>query len=178
MLALVVGLGLLAVRLAQRNDSGPAPVTDTPSGVPARPADAERLVVRYVYDGDTLQLQASRPGRIVTTTAKIRIRLIGIDAPEMRPEPECFGPEATDRLRALAGPGTPVWVATDRESPDRYGRPLFLVWTEDGRLVNYDLVAEGYAEAIRIRPNVTYWPLLRDTGAAAKSARRGLWGAC
>ena len=96
----------------------------------------------------------------------------------MRPEPECFGPEATDRLRALARPGTPVWVAPDRDSWDQYRRRLFFVWTENGRLINYDLVAEGYAEAIRVRPNVTYWPLLRDTAAAAKSARAGLWGAC
>ena len=96
----------------------------------------------------------------------------------MRPEPECFGPEATDRLRALARPGTPVWVAPDRDSWDQYRRRLFFVWTENGRLINYDLVAEGYAEAIRVRPNVTYWPLLRDTAAAAESARAGLWGAC
>ena len=172
----MVGLGLLSMRLAQPGESGSVSATDARPSVPARPAGAERLIVRNVYDGDTLQLQAAKSGRIVTTTAKIRVRLIGIDAPEMRPEPDCFGPEATDRLRALAGPGTAVWVATDQESPDRYGRPLFLIWTEDGRLVNYELVAEGYAEAIRVRPNVTYWPLLRARRrqeAREGAARRG-----
>ena len=113
----------------------------------------------------------------MTTTAKIRVRLIGIDAPEMRPTPECYGPEATARLRELAGPGSRVWVAPDQDSWDRYRRRLFFVWTADGRLLNYDLVAEGYADAIRVRPNVTYWPLLRQAAADAKAAQRGLWAA-
>ena len=114
----------------------------------------------------------------MTSTAKIRVRLIGIDAPEMRPTPECYGPEATARLRELAEPGSRVWVAPDQDSWDRYQRRLFFVWTSDGRLLNYDLVAEGYADAIRIRPNVTYWPLLRQAAADAKAARQGLWAAC
>ena len=146
--------------------------------VPARPADAQQLTVRYVYDGDTLQLQAGRPGTYVTSTAKVRVRLIGIDTPEVHPATECFGPEATDRMRALAPVGSQVWVAPDRDSFDRYGRRLFFVWTDAGRLLNYDLVAEGYAEAIRVRPNDTYWPLLRDTTAEARAAKRGRWGAC
>jgi endonuclease YncB( thermonuclease family) len=143
--------------------------------VPGRPADAEQLTVRYVYDGDTLQAQPRRRGRYVTTTGKIRIRLIGIDAPEMRPEAECFGPEATRRLEVLAPRGSQVWVAPDRDSWDRYGRRLFMVWTADGRLLNYDLVADGSAEAIRVPPNVTYWPLLHAAGEQAAAGRRGLW---
>ena len=55
-----------------------APKVD--ASVPGRPADAEQLTVRYIYDGDTLQAQARRPGRYVTTTGKVRVRLIGIDA--------------------------------------------------------------------------------------------------
>ncbi|HEY5847922.1 MAG TPA: thermonuclease family protein [Microlunatus sp.] len=179
MLALIVGAGLLAIWLARPDPPVPAgAASDPPAGVPDRPADAQQLTVRYVYDGDTLQLQAARPGTYVTTTAKIRVRLIGIDAPEMRPTPECYGPEATARLRELAGPGSRVWVAPDQDSWDRYQRRLFFVWTADGRLLNYDLVAEGYADAIRVRPNVTYWPLLRQAAADAKDDRRGLWGAC
>jgi endonuclease YncB( thermonuclease family) len=156
----------------------PAPVPSGAPGVPGRPADAQQLTVRYVYDGDTLQLQASAPGAYVDTTAKIRVRLIGIDTPEVHPTTECFGPEATERMRVLAPVGSRVWVAPDRDSWDQYGRRLFFVWTAAGRLLNYDLVAEGYAEPVRIRPNVTLWPLLQRAGADAEAARKGLWGAC
>lgn len=147
-------------------------------GVPRRPPDAQELTVRYVYDGDTLQLQAREPGRYVTTRAKVRVRLIGIDTPEVHPDAECYGPEATTRMRALAPVGGRVWVTPDVEDHDRYGRFLFFVWTDAGRLLNYDLVAEGYAEAIRVRPNVTLWPLLRAAGTKAQQAMRGRWGAC
>lgn len=156
-----------------------APVITPPNpAVPARPADAQQLTVRHVYDGDTLQLQARQSGAYVTSTGKVRVRLIGIDTPEVHPETECFGPEAADRLRALAPVGSQVWVAPDRESFDRYGRRLFFVWTASGQLLNYDLVAEGYAEAIRVRPNDTLWPLLRDATTEAKGAKRGQWGTC
>lgn len=170
---LAAGCGALGV-----GGDGQEPAPEVAVSGPARPADAQALTVRYVYDGDTLQLQAATPGRYVTDTAKVRVRLIGIDAPEMRPTPECFGPEATDRLRSLTPPGSSVWVAPDVDGWDKYGRRLFLVWTDDGRLVNLELVAGGFSEAIRVRPNVTYWPLLRDTARAAESARRGLWAAC
>ena len=134
--------------------------------------------MRYVYDGDTLQLQARQPGTYVTSTAKVRVRLIGIDSPEVHPETECFGKQATDRMRELTPTGSQVWVAPDQDSWDRYGRRLFFVWTASGQLINYDLVAEGYAEAIRVRPNVTLWPLLQEAATKAKDAKRGLWGAC
>ncbi len=181
MVVLAALAGWLVWRSATGSDpvagSGPAPVPADPA-VPARPADAQQLTVRYVYDGDTLQLQAKQPGPHVDTTAKIRVRLIGIDTPEVHPTTECFGPEAADRMRALAPVGSSLWVAPDQDGWDRYGRRLFFVWTPSGRLLNYDLVAEGYAEPVRIRPNVTLWPLLQRAGAQAKAAKRGLWAAC
>ena len=158
--------------------SGPVAGGLADSDVPARPAGAQQLLVRYVYDGDTVQLQAREPGRYVTSTAKVKVRLIGIDTPEVHPTAECFGPEAADRMRQLAPVGGRVWVAPDREIFDRYGRFLFFVWTDAGRLLNYDLVAEGYADALRVRPNDTYWPLLRDTADGARAAGRGQWSAC
>ena len=155
----------------------PAPPSPNPE-VPGRPPDAQQLTVRHVYDGDTLQLQAQRPGSHVTSTGKVRVRLIGIDSPEVHPDTECFGPQATERMRTIAPMGSQVWVAPDQDSWDRYGRRLFFVWTASGRLVNYDLVAEGYADAVRVRPNVTLWPLLQEAAAKAREAKRGLWGAC
>ena len=148
------------------------------AGVPKRPKNAQRMTVRYVYDGDTLQLQSAKPGPYVTTKAKIKVRLIGVDAPEMTPKKQCYAQQATDRLGKLAPPGSTVWVAPDKDSWDDYRRRLFHVWTSDGRLLDYELVAGGYGRALRIWPNVTYAPVTAKAQAAAQKKKLGLWKAC
>lgn len=156
----------------------PAKPATPVAGVPKRPKNAQRMTVRYVYDGDTLQLQTAKPGRYVTTAAKIKVRLIGVDAPEMTPKKQCFAQKATDRLRQLAPPGSTVWVAPDKDSWDDYRRRLFHVWTSDGRLLDYELVAGGYGRALRIWPNVTYAPVTAKAQAVAQKKKLGLWKAC
>ena len=136
------------------------------------------MIVRYVYDGDTLQLQTAKPGRYVTTKAKIKVRLIGVDAPEMTPKKQCYAQQATDRLRTLAPTGSTVWVAPDKDSWDDYRRRLFHVWTEQGVLIDHDLVARGYGRAIRVWPNVTYWPVMEKAQTSAQKKKLGLWKAC
>ncbi len=158
--------------------TAPSPAVTPVAGVPKRPTNAQRMTVRYVYDGDTLQLQAAKPGAYVTTTARIRVRLIGVDAPEMTPTKQCYAPEATERLRTLAPPGSTVWVAPDKDSWDDYRRRLFHVWTDSGVLIDHDLVARGYGRALRIWPNVTYWPLMEQAQTTAQQKERGLWKAC
>ncbi len=148
------------------------------AGVPKRPKNAQRMVVRYVYDGDTLQLQTAKPERHVTTKAKIKVRLIGVDAPEMTPKKQCYAQQATDRLRKLAPTGSTVWVAPDQDSWDDYRRRLFHVWTEQGVLIDHDLVARGYGRAIRVWPNVTYWPVMEKAQRSAQKKKLGLWKAC
>ena len=148
------------------------------TGVPERPKKAERMTVRYVYDGDTLQLQSAKPGHYVTTRAKIKVRLIGVDAPEMTPKKQCYAQQATDRLRKLAPPGSTVWIAPDKDSWDDYRRRLFHVWNEQGVLIDHDLVAQGYGRAIRVWPNVSHWPVMERAQASAQRKKLGLWESC
>lgn len=156
----------------------PKPTVTPVAGVPRRPKNAQPMTVRYVYDGDTLQLQAGKPGAYVTTKATIKVRLIGVDAPEMTPKKQCYAQQATDRLRALAPAGSTVWVAPDKDSWDDYRRRLFHVWTDSGVLIDHDLVARGFGRALRIWPNVTYWPVMEQAQATAQKQKRGLWKAC
>jgi len=151
---------------------------DDPSALAAPPAGSFPMVVDSIHDGDTLNLRVEEPNDVVTTTRPITVRLIGIDTPEIYPEYECYGDEATDRLRELVPVGSTVHVTVDADTWDPYDRRLFYLWTPDGELVNLRLVAEGYAEAIRIAPNDAYWPELRDAESDARDARMGLWGAC
>lgn len=128
-------------------------------------------VVRHV-DGDTLDVEL---GGTVE-----RVRLIGIDTPESvipGVEPECFGPEASQRLAGLAPAGTPVRIERDIEARDPYGRLLGYLYVEDV-MVNLVLVTEGYARVLRIAPNTAFAP---EFAAAQRDARRdrlAMWGAC
>jgi len=170
----VVGMGWWAN--AHSGSTGPVPSAGT-AGAPGPPADAFPMVVERISDGDTLRARVVTTNEIVTTTDSTRIRLIGIDTPELDPL-ECWAHEATDRLTELAPVGSTIWIGVDEETRDRYDRRLFYLWTDDGRFINYELVADGSAEAIRVAPNDAHFDLLRAAQGEAEGAGLGRWGAC
>ncbi len=147
-------------------------------GVPPRPSDAVAMTVEHVHDGDTLFLRTDQPNALVPSTDAVKVRLIGIDTPEVGDGAECYGDEATLALRTLVPDGSTVWITADREPTDRFGRSLFYLWSDDGRFVNYELVEGGAAESLVIPPNDAYYPLLRAAEDAATAAGSGRWGAC
>ncbi|MCD1270070.1 hypothetical protein B5M43_014785 [Microbacterium sp. MEC084] len=154
--------------------SGLRPGTGTPSG--GVPEGAERWVVEYVHDGDTLSLERADGG-------VERVRLIGVDTPEGpgasgSDEPECGADEAREALRRMAPVGAPVWAAADIEERDRYGRALLYVWTQDGTFVNRELVASGAGEAIRVGRNDTHYAALLAAQHDAQAEGLGIWGMC
>jgi len=148
----------------------PAPASA--AGIPPRPEDAVALTVTFVFDGDTIE--AADP----ETDEPTRVRLIGIDTPEGTPTPECWADEARAHLVELLPEGSTVWAAPDTELRDRYDRALLYLWTGDGRFVNYELVAAGDAEVLRIAPNIAHAELLAATRSQAEASRAGRWGAC
>ena len=111
-----------------------------------------------------------------------RVRLIGIDTPETKKPNtpvECFGPEATDRIKELLPVGTPVLVQRDVEARDPYGRLLGYVYRSSDRLfVNEDLIVNGYARPLSIAPNTAFTAQFADQSQLARSSRAGLWGEC
>lgn len=154
-------------------DDGGATAPGDASGTDAVPvpSDAEWMTVVSVHDGDTLRLRDR-------TGAEENVRLIGIDTPEVYPEYECFGDEATDALARLAPVGSELRVATDVDPFDRYDRLLLYVWTPEGDFVNLTIVADGFAEAIRVGDNDRYFDLLREAEREAQAADLGMWGSC
>jgi micrococcal nuclease len=136
------------------------PVADLPSGT--TPA-----VVEYVHDGDTLFLEDGR-----------KVRLLGIDTPEIGEDAECWGEEATMLLRTLLPEGSAVQVLADQEPLDQYGRALLFVYAPDGTNVNLELVRRGSAEAVFYEPNDLFQTELKAAEREAQDAGRGQWGAC
>ncbi|MFO7173309.1 MAG: thermonuclease family protein [Bacillota bacterium] len=124
-------------------------------------------MVERVVDGDTLEVQVD--GRTE------RVRLIGVDTPEVHGQVEPYGPEASAFTKQVLAPGTRIWLEQDVEPRDRYGRLLAYVWLADGRLFNEVLVREGYAQLLTIPPNVKYVERLTAAQREAREAGRGLW---
>ena len=161
------GLAVLVAALAATSLGGWRLGTARSGGGPAGPPAR----VTAVVDGDTLDVAvAGRPERV---------RLLGVDTPETvdpRQPIGCYGPEAAAfTTRRLTG--RTVRLRFDRQRRDRYGRLLAYVEV-DGRRFNDELLALGYARLLVIPPNGRHGRAMLDEELAARSAGRGLWGAC
>jgi micrococcal nuclease len=169
LLLAVVG-SLLFFVLAPENFTGNA---KGGSGSPtvAIPADAIPAIVNYVHDGDTLFIKTK-------TDDNLKVRLLGINTPEVGANLECYGDEATQALRDLAPENSTVWVLPDRESFDQYGRSLLYLWQPDGTFINLSLVEQGYAETMFIGDNRKYESEIQSAEDAAKAADIGIWRYC
>lgn len=123
--------------------------------------------VRAITDGDTL-----------TLTDRTRVRLLGLDAPELahpnqREEP--LARTARTRLETLAPPGTVLRLRTDAQDHDRYGRLLAHAYLPDGRNLSAELLRAGLGELLVLAPNVWQADCLADAETQARRARRGVW---
>jgi micrococcal nuclease len=148
---------------------------DRASEAAADAAPGERVgTVSRIVDGDTIHVRAGG-GRTI-------VRLVGIDTPEVYPQPECFGAQATDLTRRLLPPGTTVAVRTDptQGERDRFGRLLGYVYTGSASgadSVNHALVRAGAARVfLRARDPFTYADAFLASQRAARGAARGVWG--
>ena len=128
---------------------------------PARTQTAQSCTVAKVSDGDSIRC---RDGA--------RVRLIGIDAPELDQVP--FGPRSRAALERRLPVGTVVTLEFDVQPRDQYGRLLAYVWRDDA-LVNEAQVAEGYAATLTVPPNVRMAERLRKALASARERNAGLW---
>lgn len=135
--------------------------------------------VKRVIDGDTLQIETGE-----------RVRLIGIDTPEMHISDKLYrdsqrtkqdirtiqelGRRAYEFIRNLVE-GKRVSLEFDVEKYDKYGRLLAYVYLKDGTFVNAKIVEEGYASLLTIPPNVKYADLFLRLYQEARQNQRGLW---
>jgi micrococcal nuclease len=134
------------------------------AGCGSQDARGQAEVVRVV-DGDTVVLSGIG-----------KVRLIGIDTPEVYGEAECFGREASRFAKRELPPGRKVTYRLGTEPRDRYGRALAYVWLPDGTMFNELLAQRGYAQPLTIPPNVDYAERFRADAARARRESLGLWG--
>ena len=137
------------------------------------------ILVSRAVDGDTLKLENGE-----------RVRLIGIDTPEMHESEKLYrdsarskqdistiqklGRRAYEFTKNLVE-GKRVSLEFDVEKHDKYGRLLAYVYLKDGTFVNGKIVEEGFASLMTIPPNVKYADLFFKLYQEARNNRRGLW---
>ncbi len=130
-------------------------------------ADLLAEKVRYVIDGDTFILEDNQ-----------RVRMIGINAPEVRhrkygKRSELFGNEAKRYLRQLVEKKDVV-LKPGEEPFDRFGRRLAYVYLQDGTFVNRKMVEEGFAETFRAF-SFSFKKEFQELERTAKIEKRGMW---
>ena len=107
-----------------------------------------------------------------------KVRLIGVDTPEVFGKTECFGHAASAFAERVLPPGTQVRYRLGTDPRDRYGRALAYVYLKDGRMFNELLAERGYATPLTIPPNVEFADRFVAAARRAREAGRGLWRAC
>ncbi len=123
--------------------------------------------VERVSDGDTLMA-------FTAEGTKLRLRLLGIDAPEVphREKPgQPFGEEAREYLTRLIGGRT---IRVESYGPDGFNRILAMVFLGTVN-VNEEMVQQGLAEVYRGAPCKAYCRNLRAAELRAKQDRVGMW---
>lgn len=155
--------------------SSPPPGPQQPPQPQQPPLKVDRAVVIKVIDGDTVDVRL-RAG------SKVRVRLLGIDTPEVFGGRECGGAAASRNAKRMLPRGTPVILTSDRSQDlkDRFGRLLRYVQKAGNRVdVGRVQVHKGHAEVYVFNNNpFKKVNKYRAEERSARRAKRGLWGAC
>jgi micrococcal nuclease len=127
--------------------------------------------VTKVVDGDTFWVDNH-------TTEGLKIRLIGIDAPESRnvfkKKKQPYGIESKAFLTQMLQ-NEYVRLEFDVDSLDQYGRTLAYAYLENGEMINEVLVKTGNAQIMTITPNIVYENLFIEAQRTAREKSLGLW---
>jgi micrococcal nuclease len=124
------------------------------------------------HDGVTCRVTRVTDGDSFYCDGGKRVRLIGMDAPELdQGEP---GRASQAGLSGLMPVGSVVRLETDVRPEDQYRRVLAYAW-RDSVMVNREMVRAGWAMLYTVPPNVRYVGLLTAAQDSARRERRGHW---
>lgn len=151
------------------------------AGIPfGKSYNYDNIKVKRVVDGDTLLLEDGK-----------RVRLIGIDTPEMHVSNKLYrdSKKSGEKIEVIQKMGKKSYEFTrslieaksvrlefDVEKQDKYERMLAYVYRVDDNLfVNAEIIKQGYASMMTYPPNVKYADLFLKLYQEARENRRGLW---
>ena len=143
-----------------------------------RVVDGDTAIISFIFDDGSKYM-------------KERVRFLGVNTPEtVHPNKpvEYYGKEASNFTKSELTDKT-VWLQTDVEVKDRYGRMLAYVWTKEPTkkelddenaireyMFNAKLLLDGYAQLMTVQPNSRYANIFVHFQREARQDNRGLWG--
>lgn len=176
----LLSLAILLAINAFHSTASPRPTTSATRQSTSLPSKG---TIERVIDGDTVAVRFDG--------AVEKVRLIGVDTPEKRPSKRAslqsarshqslqsimeLGERASRMMRELAPEGLPVTIEYDVTPRDKYGRLLGHLFTQDGTMLNEEIIKRGYAQLLTIPPNVKYVSRFQMALTESRAARRGLW---
>lgn len=116
-----------------------------------------------VVSGQTLE--------VIGAGEQLRVRLIGIDAPDLKQQP--WGEAAKEQLQETIG-SKPVLLEFEVQARDSYGRQLAYVW-QDGVLLNEQMLKQGGGLFVPRSPNQKYDQRLERAQEWARLMGQGIW---
>jgi endonuclease YncB( thermonuclease family) len=145
--------------------------------------------VLKVSDGDTLRVALCEKilnGECVPCSTRInaeigirqqcpviKLRMLGMDAPETQQQD--WGKKATEFLKQELSDDKYIFIETDIEPRDRYGRLLAYVYDSKGISINEKMLREGYAELLILGSNDKYATSFKAAEAYAKQHELNIW---
>jgi len=128
----------------------------------------DTATLKYVHDGDTIRLTDDR-----------KIRLLGIDTPELARKGNPAQPYALDAKKALkvllSNNSGRVNLVYGNERKDRYGRVLAHLYLDNGQNVQSALISQGLAIAFTTPPNTRLAKCYSTIDAESQLSERGIW---
>jgi micrococcal nuclease len=145
--------------------------------------------VLKVSDGDTLRVTLCEKilnGECVPCSTRtnaeigirqqcpvIKLRMLGMDAPETQQQD--WGKKATEFLKQELSDDKYIFIETDIEPRDRYGRLLAYVYDSKGNSMNEKMLREGYAELLILGANDKYATSFKAAEAYARQHELNIW---
>ena len=127
----------------------------------AEPPPGLTCQVERISDGDSFYCQGGK-----------RVRLIGIDTPELNQGE--LGRTSRESLLRMIPVGSHVRLETDVRPDDQYGRILAYVW-RDSVMINRKMVREGWAVLYTVPPNIRHVDQLQAAQDSARVEQSGHW---
>lgn len=128
-----------------------------------------KVKISRVVSGQTVEILATpeNPNNIS------QVRLIGLDAPDLSQQP--WGEDSKKFLESLLGDGNKqVVLEFDLVKEDKNNRMLAYLW-QDKKLVNEEILKEGYGLFVGRSPNHKYDQRLEYAQQWARIMGKGIW---
>jgi len=131
-------------------------------------ATTQSAQVRYVIDADTVVLESGE-----------RVRLLGVDAPELGRNGQPDEPYAREGKKWLEGVlrdhGNRVLLQYGQETKDRYGRSLAYLFLPDGTNLQRRLLSDGWVMQVHVAPNLEFAECLAPFERLAEQQAKRIW---